>query len=854
LQPPQNLRSQDDISREFKISSLVKETDMKSSPNSSSCGSFRSPCQTCSSSTLAEDATSRSQRLIDPVSLVHRVLHSDGSDMDKSNSSISSVQTGADTAIFTIPSNQEAACDQATDDYIPLPLEEDVFVGVDDLFGLVEDENHSSESKGSSDSEDCNNFCQACVRKEDGCHPPMVSSKLRSDIERRKSVFSRIVKANEVFNQRKRSKTTSFPQRSTGSFNPLFQMKKQRRAQKKRPYPCQNVRTLDHPSSDRLGGVQALDNSFVWSDKRSTKFSVGAEDRNKWDASTKEPARDDTCRKLFVLKGGAKWDKSYDRELNTSQLISVVQERREVSVKEESTPSLNFKRCAKGLKVEGGNQDFDYEDVVEAGQKTRSAMAPFHKEHPSDTALIFKGTKTMDILATSDGNCKENSTSLASRDTHTQLGRPYLETKVLLQQQKSIEGFFAYGEGETPLVLASSRSTGSLTESLRDRKTLLNDECHVDADQLRTERYIQEKLNQSVSTCVGVVNDDKASDFLPNQNEDCGNKRSLPSDGIDKLVASCCLETEMPLLQKQTTYIQSFSGVTRDDKMLVPKISKVVFPKVDTDCVYLGSDYREEVCRIVRSCHEVIPSDSSAVLESCGPLSNLPTLHGGSADNNSSLDETSEHVSTGHEDIVMLPQDKHYHSCCSDTSSVLEYISMDTCTGDDSANKNYSDQKDGEVLCSVTDSKDHVSITNTSSSGRSQSYARADDHECRKLILLNEEQCQNFQNTPELAHENSVDSFAIPAKGCGSKSDTSAGGTSDQQVTDVLGMNSDSRTSFVNDPTPALGSKNVEAYAEQPILQQDLGKQLRHCEYPSANPTCGTGWKDLTQQSIDVTQ
>jgi hypothetical protein len=287
---------------------------------------------------------------------------------------------------------------------------------------------------------------------------------------------------------------------------------------------------------------------------------------------------------------------------------------------------------------------------------------------------------------------------------------------------------------------------------------------------------------------------------------------------------------------------------------LVPKISKVVFPKVDTDCVYLSSDYREEVCRIVRSCHEVIPSDSSAVLESCGPLSNLPTLHGGSADNNSSLDETSEHVSTGHEDIVMLPQDKHYHSCCSDTSSVLEYISMDTCTGDDSANKNYSDQKDGEVLCSVTDSKDHVSITNTSSSGRSQSYARADDHECRKLILLNEEQCQNFQNTPELAHENSVDSFAIPAKGCGSKSDTSAGGTSDQQVTDVLGMNSDSRTSFVNDPTPALGSKNVEAYAEQPILQQDLGKQLRHCEYPSANPTCGTGWKDLTQQSIDVTQ
>ncbi|KAK3131731.1 hypothetical protein QOZ80_6AG0510620 [Eleusine coracana subsp. coracana] len=825
LQPPENPRSQDDISREFGISSLVKETDMLSSPNSSSCGSFRSSCQTCSSSTLGEDATSRSRRLIDPVSLVHRVLQSDVSDMAKSNSSISSLHTGSDTAIIAIPSNQEAVCDQATDDYIPLPQEEDVFEGVDDLFGLLEDEKHSSESKGSSDSEDCNSFHQDCVRKEDGCHPLVVNSKLGSDTERRKSVFSRIVIANEVFNQRKRSKTKAFPQRSAESSNPLYLTKKQRRSQWNKPFPCQNHKMLDKPSADRLREVQALDNSFIWSDnRRSTKFSVRGEDRNKWDTSINEPVRDDTCRKPFVPKGGAKWDKSCDKELNMPQLTYALQESSEVSVEEEITPSLNFKRRAKCLKVEGGDQDFDDEDVVEAGQKKRSAMATFYQERSSDTALIPKGTQIMDMLATSDGNCKEKSTSLARKDTHTQLGRPYLETNVLLQQQKSIEGCFEYGEDvtrEVPLILESSRSMDSLTESFGDRKTLLNDKIgsHAVAGQLGTETYIQEKLNQSVSTCNRVVNDDKilhlgnfeCMDVLPNCNEDCGNKRSLLSDGSDKLVA--CLETEMPLLQKQTSYIQSFSAVARDDKVMVPEISDVVFPMVDADGVYngtsLGSDYRDEVCHNVRSCHEVVPSDASPVLESCGPLSNLPALHGDGADSNCSLDETSEHC-TGYEDTVMLPQDEQCQSCCGDTSSVLEY----TCTGDGSENKN-SDQKVFEVLYPVTDSSE-----------RSQSCACADDQECNKFVLLNEEQCQNFGSTTELAHENSnsVDSFAVSAEGFGSKGDTSAGRTSDQQVTDLLGTNSESRTSFVNDSTPALGSKNVEAYAEQPILQHDPGE------------------------------
>jgi hypothetical protein len=48
----QNPRLKDDLPREVETSP-VKVTQVQSSPNSSSCGSFRSPCQTCSCSNLA---------------------------------------------------------------------------------------------------------------------------------------------------------------------------------------------------------------------------------------------------------------------------------------------------------------------------------------------------------------------------------------------------------------------------------------------------------------------------------------------------------------------------------------------------------------------------------------------------------------------------------------------------------------------------------------------------------------------------------------------------------------------------------------------------------------------------------
>ncbi|XP_062233482.1 uncharacterized protein LOC133930772 isoform X2 [Phragmites australis] len=814
LQCPQNPRLQDDVSREFEISSLVKETDMQSSPNSSSCGSFRSPCQTCSSSTLGEHAASLGHKLIDPMSLGE----SDISNVAKSNSSKSPLHTGADVGIVTIPSNQEAMDEQPTDDYIPLPQEEDALDGVDDLFGLLEDERHSSEYKGSSDSEDHTTFHQTCVRKGVERYPPMVNSKLRSDSEGRKSVFSRLVRAHETFSQRKRSKTNAFPPRSAESFNPLSQRKKQWRAPRNRPIPCHNDGMLDMPSTDRLSGVPALDYSFFWSDNgRSTKFSG-------------------------------------------------VHESSEVSVKEEMrTPSLNFKQHANDSNVGGGDQDFDSEDVEEAGRKKMLATASFHQEYPSDTVLVPKGTKAMDILAISDGNCKEKSISLSSKGTYTQVARPYMETNGLLQdeQWQSIQGCFEYGEGvtsDTSLILESSKTMDSLAQqTFGDRKALSNDETgsHVAASHLGTETSFQEKQTQSVRRSHRVVNSDEilllgkfeTMYFLPNHVEDCGNKRSLPSDGSDRLVASCHRETEMSLLQKQTPNDQSCSEVVHDDKVLVPEISEVMFLKFDADSgnkgTSLGSDYREEVYNLVRNCHEVVPSDVAPVFESCGPLSNFPILHGDSANKNSLLEEASKHLSTGHQDTAMLLQDEHYHSCCGDTSSVLEYSTVDTSTGDEgSEHKNSFNQKD-EVLFSVTGSEDRRNTTNAFSSDRSRSCAPTKYQECSKLMMLKEEQYQNFQSRPELAPENSnsMDFFAVSAEGFGSRSGLSADRTSGYQVADLLGTNSESRTSFVNDSssgsaeafsTSALGSENVdhnvngsEVYAEPPILQHDPGEATK---------------------------
>ncbi|KAL6606729.1 hypothetical protein ACP70R_042382 [Stipagrostis hirtigluma subsp. patula] len=843
LQSPHNLRVQDVLSNEHEMSFMVKEIDMPSSPNSSSCGSLRSPCQTCSSSTLGEHAASLVQKLIDPVSLVQRELQSNISDVTKSSNSKSPLHTVADTAICTIPSNQEAMDDQSTDDYIPLPQEDDALEGIDDLFGFLEDENHSFESKGSSDSEDLTTFHQACVRKEDGSSSPMVNSKLRSDIGERKSVFSRLLRTQEKFVQRKRSKTKAFPPRSAEFSNPLSQRRKQWRAQRNKP----NDGMLDMPSVHRLSGVPAQDYSYVWSgSRRATKFSRGkqtntqtclgptlCEDGSKWVISTKEPVRHDTCRKLFVPKGSRKWIRSCDKELNVPPVPAGVHESSEVSVKKETRiPSLNFQH-ANHSNVER-DQDFDNEDVEEAGRKKRLVSAFLHQEYPIDTALASEGNKAMDMLATSDGNCKETSISLSSKDTYTQLARPYLETKVTLpaEQQQSTQHCSEYGE--TSLIPESSKTLDSFPiQSYGDRTTLSNDETcsYVAAVHLGTETSLQE-TKPSVRSCHGVIDGDKIlplgkfenMDSFPKPDEDCGIKKSLPSDGDDRLNDACHLETEMPLLQKQTPNVHS-SEVVHDDEVSVPEIPEVMFPNFDAVCgnkgTSSGSDCMVELCHLDPNCRDAVPSDAAAV-ESSGPLSNFHTFHGDSANQNSLLHETLDCVSTGHKEATMFCQDETYNSCCGDTSSVLPYSAMDTSAGDGgSEHKNSFDQKDGEVLYSLTGSK---------------------DLECSKVKLLKEEQYQNFQCRPELAHEssNSVESFAVSAEGCGSKSGISADRTSDHQDADLLGTNSESRTSFFNDSssgsaetlsTSALGGENVdhsvngsEVYAETPILQHDPGE------------------------------
>uniref|UniRef100_A0A0A9D0L3 Uncharacterized protein n=1 Tax=Arundo donax TaxID=35708 RepID=A0A0A9D0L3_ARUDO len=408
-----------------------------------------------------------------------------------------------------------------------------------------------------------------------------------------------------------------------------------------------------------------------------------------------------------------------------STRFSGVHECNEVSVKEEMRkPTLTFKQRANDSNFEGGDQRFDSEDMEEARGKKRPVTASFHHN-----------ANTMDSLS---------------------------------------------------------------QQSFGDRKTLSNDETgsHVAADHLGTETFFQEKQNRSVRSCHGVVNGDKTlllgkfgtMDFLPNDDEGCGNKRSLPSDVSDRLVASS--ETEMPLLQKQTPNVQSCSEVVRDDKVLVPKISELEFPKFDADCgnkgTSLGSDYR---------------------------------------------DGSSEHKYSKTRDA----------DC--DTSSVLEYSTVDTSTGDRGSEHENSFGEKGEVLYSVTGSKDHRNTTNSLSSDGSRSCA-ATDQECSKVVLLLEEQYQNFQSRLELAHENSnsVDSFAVSAEGCRSKSGMSTYTATGHQVSDLLGMNSESRTSFINDSsngsaetfsTSAQGGEHVgpntnglEVYAEPPILQHDPGEAM----------------------------
>ncbi|PUZ61975.1 hypothetical protein GQ55_4G321400 [Panicum hallii var. hallii] len=864
LQLCQNPRLKDDLPRELETS-LVKVTDVQSSPTSSSCGSFRSPCQTCSSSTLGD-------KLTDSASLVHRGLQSDISDVAKSKCSQPPLHTGADTAMVTIPSNQEAMHEKSTDDFIPLPQEEDTLEGVDDLFGLLKDESPSSESKGSSDSEDHTTFHHVCVRKEkeDECYPPMLNSKLRSDSEGRTSVFSRLVKTHKTYIQGKRSKTEASPPRGAQSFNPLSQRKKMQKAQHSKPFPCHNDRMLFMPSSDRLNRLPASNHSFVW--RRSTKYSGGkqneiqtflepllCEDGNKWDVSGKQPVRYNSCKTSFVPKGCSKLTDSCDNELNMPAVFPGEHDSSEVNVKEEMrTSSMNVKQRANESRVEGGDQDFYSEDVEGTRRKKRQATAFFPQECPSDIALVPKGTKTSDMLGISDENLKEKGIILSCKDAHTQLARPYFETNVLLQdeQQQSFQGSFEYDEeitSDSSLILESSTIMDTLGKhGFGDKKTSLKDEMqsHVADGHLGTEISLQQNETQSIRSCHRVVNGDKillmgkfeTMDILPKHDEDCENKKSLPSDGSGRLVTSCNLETEMPLLQKQTANIQSCSEVVHDYEVLVPEISKVMFPKFDADSgnkgTSMGSGYPEEVCHLVKSYQETVPSDAAPVLEGCGPLINSPAFHGDSAEKIILLDETSEHLSTDQQGTVMLSQVKHYRSCCGDTSSVLEYSTVGTSAEDgDSEHKNSFDQKDDESLYLVTDSKDHRNTANTSSSGGSRSCAPTDDQECSKPMLLKEEQYQNFQG-----NSNSLDSFAVLSEGCGSKSGISVDRTSGHLVADLLGTSSESRTSFVNDSsngpagtfsTSAFAVENAdhttngsEAYAEPPILQHDPGEAM----------------------------
>jgi hypothetical protein len=753
--------------------------------------------------------------------------------------------------------------DQSTDDYIPLPQEEDNLEGVDDLFGLLKDESHSSESKGSSDSEDNTTFHQVCVRKEDRCHPPVLNSKLHSDSEGRTSVFSRLVKTHKSRIKGKRSKTEAFPPRNAQSFNPLSQRKKQRKAQRSKPFPCQNYRMLDMPSDNRLNRV-AADHSFVW--RRSTKYPGGkqseiqtclepflCEDGNKLDVSNKQPVRYDSCKKSFVPKACSKLIDSCDNELNVPALFAGEHDSSEVNFKEDRT-SMNFKHNSY---VEGGDQDLYSEDVEATGMKKRQAAKSFHQECPSDTALVAEGTETLDMLAISDENFKEKSITLSCKDAHTLLARPYLETKVHPQdeQQRSFQGSFGYVQEitcDSSLMLESPKTVDVLgNPSFGDTKTLLENETQslVAAGHLGNERALQQKETQSIRSCHRVINGDKilvlerfeTVDILAKHDEDCENK-SLASAGSGMLVTSCHLEAEMPMPQKQTTNIQSCSEVVHDVEALVPEISKVMAPKFDADCenkgTSLGSGYMEEVCHLAKGCHEVVLSDAAPVPEGCGPLI------GDSAKRAIVLDETSVHLSTGHQDSVMLPQVNRYHSGCCDTSSVLEYFTVDTSTGDgDGEHKNSFDQKDDETLCLATDSKDHTSTVNTSSSEGCPSCTPTDDQGCSKTILLKEEQYQNFQG-----NSNSLDSFAVSSEGCGSKSGVSVDRTSGHLVADLLGMNSESRTSFINDSsngsaetfsTYGLGSEDAdhnttgsEAYAEPPILQHDPGEATKQHTQP----------------------
>uniref|UniRef100_A0A0D9WMG1 DCD domain-containing protein n=1 Tax=Leersia perrieri TaxID=77586 RepID=A0A0D9WMG1_9ORYZ len=944
LKPRQNQNMQDELTKESEMSSLVNQTDIQSSSNSSSHGSFKSPCQTCSSSTNGEHAATLSHKLADPMPLVHRGLKPEASGVVKSkDSSRFSMHTGANTEIVTVPISQEAMDDRSSDDYIPLPQEENTLESIDDLSDLLQDESYFSGSQDNSDSEDDSTFHQTFTTKDDECCPPAVNSKLRSDTEERTSVFYRLLGKPKTFGPRKKSKAKAFPSMDAVSFGHLPRRKKQWRKQHSKPFPSDRGGMLGTDPVSKLSRGPALDYSFVWDDSRSTNFlgekpskdhtSLGpllCEHGNKLDICTKEHSRCNESKRLFVPEAIRKLIRPCEKQINIPPVFPGVHDGDEVNPKEEVNDTLGSER---GKDDQDFGDENENENVEEATRKKRRLedVSFSQEEYESGAALVPEGAKDMDMLAIYDGNCKDESICLSSRDTCAEMARDYIQTKVVLRdEQKNIQDCC---EEVTSLVLENSENMESLPKhSCRDRKICLNVETksQVASGNLET-RSLQDTQDQSAMSCHGVINGDKilllenfvTMDLLPDHDDDCLTKSTFV--GNDRHIASDHLETEMTLQEKQTPSVQNSCEVLHSDNMLIQEMSYDILSKIDADCekkkrisfdeAYsnveasslethvslrepcqmasncreivnadqvlapedsvilvipskcdgecdkksfsldengdyvtcntlsvgkgqheniqscgelvtcntmstlenpmaigtvesshgdngnngnssaacksLGSDCLEEADQLVTNCSEV----SAVVPESSGPLINFSKCYGDSANKNSLLDETSENVSTDHQETSILPQDEHYNSCSGDTSSALEYFgTMGTNTGDgDSEQKNSFDQKDGEVIYSVTG------------------------------VMLRAEQHNKFQGDPESSfneNSNSTDSFAVCAEDSRSKSGVSA----DRVVVDLLGINSESRTSFFNGSSIECGENLSGSASSGENAQQKLNK------------------------------
>ncbi|KAL5199761.1 hypothetical protein ABZP36_020964 [Zizania latifolia] len=250
----------------------------------------------------------------------------------------------------------------------------------------------------------------------------------------------------------------------------------------------------------------------------------------------------------------------------------------------------------------------------------------------------------MEMLTISDGNCKEKSICLSSRDTCNEMARDYLQTKVALQneQQQSIQDSCKEVTGGTPLILENSESMDLLPKhSCVNRQTCLNVETknQMSSDNLETRRSIQDTQNRSVRGCHGVINCDKilhlenfeTMDVLPNHGDDC--LTNMTFAGNDRHFASTHLETEMPLEEKQSPSIQSRCEVIHSDIMLIREKSDDMFPKINADCgkkkrVSFNEAYSnvevssletyvslQEPCQMAPSCCKIYNADQILALE-----------------------------------------------------------------------------------------------------------------------------------------------------------------------------------------------------------------------------------------------